>query len=69
MTEKYQDEFLKECSENEIPVTVFLISGYQMVGTITGFDNFSVVLNNEGQNKLIYKHAISTVQPQESIDL
>ena len=62
-----QDVFLASARRNEIPVTVFLMNGFQMRGTITGFDSFTVVLTAEGKQNLIYKHAISTVQPLHPI--
>ena len=71
MTKKpnLQDVFLASARRSEIPVTVFLINGFQMRGTITGFDAFTVVLTAEGKQNLIYKHAISTVSPARSVDL
>lgn len=71
MTKKpnLQDVFLASARRGEIPVTVFLINGFQMRGTITGFDAFTVVLTAEGKQNLIYKHAISTVSPARSVDL
>ena len=64
-----QDVFLASARSGEIPVTVFLINCFQMRGTITGFDAFTVVLTVEGKQNLIYKHAISTVSPTQSVDL
>ena len=64
-----QDVFLASARSGEIPVTGFLINGFQMRGTITGFDAFTVVLTVEGKQNLIYKHAISTVSPTQSVDL
>ena len=64
-----QDVFLASARSGESPVTVFLINGFQMRGTITGFDAFTVVLTVEGKQNLIYKHAISTVSPTQSVDL
>lgn len=64
-----QDAFLASARRGEIPVTVFLVNGFQMRGTITGFDAFTVVLTAEGKQNLIYKHAISTVSPAHSVDL
>lgn len=48
-------------------VTVFLVNGYQMKGTVTGFDNFVVILSAEGKQHMIYKHAISTVIPSDVV--
>ena len=64
-----QDVFLSAARRNETPVTVFLMNGFQMRGTITGFDAFTVVLTADGKQNLIYKHAISTVSPARPVDL
>ncbi len=64
-----QDVFLAAARRGEIPVTVFLINGFQMRGVITGFDAFTVVLAADGKQNLIYKHAISTVSPTKSVEL
>lgn len=71
MTKKpnLQDVFLSSARRGEIPVTVFLVNGFQMRGTISGFDAFTVILSAEGKQNLIYKHAISTVSPARPIDL
>ena len=62
-----QEAILKECSRNKIPVTLFLMNGFQLRGTITGYDNFVVVLVSEGKQQMIYKHAISTLAPMKVI--
>ena len=64
-----QDLFLLRAKRDRVPVTMFLMNGFQMRGTITGFDAFTVVLTVEGKQNLIYKHAISTVSPTQSVDL
>lgn len=71
MTQKFnlQDAFLAAARHSEIPVTAFLVNGFQMRGTITGFDSFTVALTAEGKQNLIYKHAISTISPVRSVDL
>ena len=68
-TPNLQDVFLTSVRRNETPVTVFLMNGFQMRGTITGFDAFTVVLTANGKQNLIYKHAISTVSPAQVVDL
>ena len=50
-------------------MTVFLVNGFQLRGVITGFDCFVVVLDSEGRQQVIYKHAISTIAPARSIGL
>ena len=64
-----QDVFLASVRRGEIPVTVFLVNGFQMRGVISGFDAFTVVLTADGKQNLIYKHAISTVSPAKSVEL
>ena len=49
--------------------TMFLINGFQLRGTVTGFDCFTVVLDCDGRQNVIYKHAISTIAPQHPISL
>ena len=57
------DAILDEVRKNKIPVTLFLMNGFQLRGTITGFDSFVVVLVTDGKQQMIYKHAISTLAP------
>ena len=64
-----QDVFLASARRNETPVTVFLMNGFQMRGVITGFDAFVVVLDSDGKQQVIYKHAISTIAPARPVDL
>ena len=58
-----QEAILKECCRDKVPVTLFLMNGFQLLGTITGFDSFVVVLVTDGRQQMIYKHAISTLAP------
>lgn len=64
-----QDAFLTLARRQDVPLTVFLVNGFQMRGTVRGFDPFTVVLESEGKQQLIYKHAISTIAPLRNIDL
>ena len=64
-----QDIFLLRARRDKLPVTVFLMNGFQMRGTITGFDAFVVILDSEGRQQVIYKHAISTIAPIRAVDL
>ena len=64
-----QDAFLTKARRQSVPLTVFLVNGFQMRGTVRGFDPFTVVLESEGRQQLIYKHAISTIAPAQTIDL
>ena len=58
-----QDAVLSEVRRDKVPVTLFLMNGFQLRGTITGYDSFVVVLVSEGKQQMIYKHAISTLAP------
>ena len=68
-TNTLQEIFLTRARKANIPVTLFLVNGFQLRGVITGFDCFVVVLESEGKQQVIYKHAISTIAPLRSIDL
>ena len=58
-----QEAILKECRKEKIPLTLFLMNGFQLRGIVTGFDSFVVVLVSDGKQQMIYKHAISTLAP------
>ena len=62
-----QDAILKEVQKDRVPVTLFLMNGFQLRGIITGFDSFVVVLVTDGKQQMIYKHAISTLAPIRSL--
>ena len=62
-----QDAILKECRRERVPVTLFLMNGFQLRGIITGFDSFVVVLVTDGRQQMIYKHAISTLAPMKPL--
>lgn len=64
-----QDIFLNQARRERQLVTVFLMNGFQMRGIVRGFDSFTVVVDCEGKQELIYKHAISTLIPARNIDL
>lgn len=64
-----QDLFLARVRRAQEPVTLFLMNGFQMRGKIVGFDPFVVVVDSEGKQQIVYKHAISTVAPAHPIDL
>ena len=64
-----QDVLLNQLRKEKILVTVFLTNGFQIKGTIKGFDNFVVILESEGKQQMIYKHAISTLVPSKAVNL
>jgi len=63
----YQDLYLNYLAEKEISVTIFLVSGFQIRGTINASDNFTVVIHSEGKQNMVYKHAISTIVPSKPV--
>ncbi|ANK13597.1 RNA chaperone Hfq [Erythrobacter neustonensis] len=63
-----QDAFLNLLRKHKIPVTMFLVKGVKLQGIVTWFDNFSILLRRDGQSQLVYKHAISTIMPGQSLD-
>lgn len=62
-----QDIFLNNARKERIPVTVFLVNGVQLKGIVKGFDSFTVVLDSDGKQQLVYKHAMSTISPAKPI--
>ena len=62
-----QDAILKEVRRDRVPVTLFLMNGFQFRGVIAGYDSFVVVLVTEGRQQMIYKHAISTLAPMKPL--
>lgn len=64
-----QDLLLNQLRKDKVLVTVFLTNGFQIKGTVRGFDNFIVLLESDGKQQMIYKHAISTVCPSRVISL
>lgn len=67
-TQSLQDKFLNQLRKEKIPVIMYLTNGVRLKGMIKGFDNFVVLLKDTAQ-QLIYKHAISTIQPEREVDL
>ena len=64
-----QDGFLNGVRRDKSPVTVFLVNGFQLRGVVRGFDSFVVILDSEGKQQMIYKHAISTLVPAKPVEL
>ena len=64
-----QEQFLRQLRLERIPVTVFLVNGFQIRGVVTGCDSFSVFMLADGKQEMIYKHAISTIMPSTPVKL
>lgn len=68
-SQNLQDSFLNQARRERMPVTLFLMNGFQLRGTIRGFDSFVVMVDSDGKQQMIYKHAISTVAPAHPLTL
>ena len=64
-----QDIFLNQVRKDKSSVTIFLTNGFQLKGMVKGFDNFTVILDSDGKQQLVYKHAISTIIPIKPVQL
>ena len=63
------DAFLNQIRREKIPVTIYLVNGFQIKGLIKGFDNFTAIVEQEGRQQMVYKHAISTIAPIKPISI
>ena len=68
-TPNYQDQFLSAARRERSVVTVFLMNGFQLKGIIRGFDSFVVLVESEGRQQMIFKHAISTIMPPKPLEM
>ena len=68
-TPNYQDQFLAAARREKCTVTLFLMNGFQLKGIVRGFDSFVVLVESEGKQQMIFKHAISTVVPPKPLEL
>lgn len=64
-----QDVFLNQARKDKIAVTIYLTNGFQFKGMVKGFDNYTVILDCDGKQNLVYKHAISTIIPAKTINI
>ena len=62
-----QDSFLNQVRKENVPVIIYLVNGFQLRGSVKGFDNFTVILDSDGKQMLVYKHAITTITPASPI--
>ena len=64
-----QDSFLNHVRKENLGVVIYLMNGFQLRGLVRGFDNFTVIIENDGKQQLVYKHAISTSAPATNITI
>lgn len=62
-----QDQLLNTARKEKIDLTIYLLNGVPLKGRVVSFDNFTIILENETKQNLVYKHAISTIIPQKPI--
>ena len=62
-----QDIFLNGARKSKVPVTIYLTNGFQLKGYVKGFDSFTIVLDSDGKQMLVYKHSITTITPGKAI--
>lgn len=68
-TQNIQDTVLNQIRRDKQTVVFFLMNGFQLRGRVSSFDSFVVILDSDGKQQMIYKHAISTIVPTEAVDL
>ncbi len=68
-TKTLQDAFLQRARAERVPVTLFLMNGFQLRGVLRAYDSFTVIIDSDGKQQLIYKHAISTIAPVRPLAL
>lgn len=66
-TQNIQDTLLNQIRRDKQTVTFFLMNGFQMKGIVRSFDSFVVILETDGKQQMIYKHAISTLAPMKPL--
>lgn len=63
-----QDIFLNQVRKDHVPITIFLVNGFQIKGMVKGFDSYIIVIESDGKQQMIYKHAISTILPSKPVN-
>lgn len=66
-TNNLQEVFLNEARKSKMGVIIHLVNGFQLKGSVKGFDNFTVILDSDGKQMMVYKHAITTITPSKPI--
>jgi len=63
-----QDVFLNQVRKEHTPIIIYLVNGFQLKGIVRGFDNYTIILDGDGKQQLVYKHAVSTLIPQKPVN-
>ncbi len=64
-----QEQFLNGIRKQSIPATFYLVNGFLMKGVLKAFDDYTLVIESDGLQKLVFKHAVSTIIPAQTVDL
>ncbi len=64
-----QDAYLNQLRKENQSATIFLVNGYQIKGIVRSFDNFTILLEVDGKQQMVYKHAVSTIIPVRNIQI
>ena len=64
-----QDVFLNQARKEKVPITCILTNGFQFKGIVKGFDSYTVIIDADGKQELVFKHAISTIIPARPISI
>lgn len=67
MSLNYQDQLLSTVRKENMPVTIYLTSGFQIRGQIRNFDAYVIIVESDGKQQMVYKHAISTIVPLKTV--
>ncbi|MBM7555847.1 RNA chaperone Hfq [Halanaerobacter jeridensis] len=65
---KIQDKFLNHVRKEKIQVTIYLVNGVRLTGTVEGFDDFIIMVESDKGQQMVYKHAVSTIEPAKKVD-
>lgn len=68
-TRDYQTSILKELTEKKSPLTLYLMNGFQMRGSLIAFDDYVLVIDVDGRQQMVFKHAVSTLTPHYTFDI
>ena len=68
-TRDYQTNILKELTEKKSPLTLYLMNGFQMRGSLIAFDDYVLVIDVDGRQQMVFKHAVSTLTPHYTFDI
>jgi host factor-I protein len=67
MAQNYQDTLLSAVRKENMPVTIFLTNGFQIRGQIKAFDAYVIIVEADGKQQMVYKHAVSTIVPLKAV--